>query len=150
MAEGASVRPSLRLGLAIAGLMAAGCAHSPAAPAAAAAPPSLTIAPGAPAPAQSKFYADCIAAASSAGTYEREPGENFLRFNCSGDVAHSFYDGLGAWSAKIGSQVVYEGRTWRFSQKLVKNTIGVDHCSTDGAGDYRCTVILNIGEFLSN
>ena len=111
--------------------------------------PSLTRSVGEPAPPQAALYADCIAAAAAAKSYMKEPGQNFLRFTCTGTVARSFYDGLGPWSASQGSEYVVVGRTERFGQRPVEDTVGIDSCSTDGAGDYRCTVVLNVGEFLS-
>ena len=111
--------------------------------------PVLIRSVGEPVPPQAAFYADCIAAAAAAKTYVKEPGQNFLRFTCTGPVARTFYDALGPWSALQGSEYVVAGRTERFGQRLIENTVGVDSCSTDGAGDYRCTVVLNVGEFLS-
>ena len=112
-------------------------------------PPSVASAPGVAAPPQARFYADCIAAAAAARTYDKEPDANLLRFTCTGTPARVFYDGLGPYSAQIGSEIVADGRTWRFSQKLVRNPWGVDGCSADGMGEYRCTVVLNVGEYLS-
>ncbi|WGM47413.1 hypothetical protein KOAAANKH_02290 [Brevundimonas sp. NIBR10] len=111
--------------------------------------PDLARSAGEPAPPQAAFYADCIAAAAATKSYVKEPGENFLRFTCTGRVARAFYDALGPWSASQGSEYVVAGRTERFGQRLVENTVGIDSCSTDGTGDYRCTVVLNVGEFLS-
>ena len=113
-------------------------------------PPTVIRTPGEPAPPQAKFYADCLAASAAAGTYEKEPGIDLLRFTCAGAPARAFYDGLAAWaSTGGGSEVVAEGRTWRYTQKIVRNPYGLDDCSTDGAGDYRCTITLNVGTFLS-
>jgi len=110
-------------------------------------PPSLVRAAGAPAPPQARFYADCIAQAAASGTYDRE--ENTLRFRCVGAPARAFYDGLAAWSAARGSQYdMGDGRTVRFTQAVQRDPVGLDSCSTDGAQDYACTVILNVGEFL--
>ena len=113
-------------------------------------PPTVIRTPGEPAPAQARLYADCLAASAAAGTYEKEPGADMLRLTCAGTPAHAFYDGLATWSATEGSEVVAEGRTWRYTQKIDRNPYGLDDCSTDGAGDYRCTIILNVGAFLSN
>jgi len=112
-------------------------------------PPTVIRTPGEPAPAQAKLYADCLAASVAGGTYEKEPGADLLRLTCTGAPAHAFYDGLAIWSATGGSEVVAEGRTWRYTQKIDRNPYGLDDCSTDGAGDYRCTVTLNVGAFLS-
>lgn len=110
-------------------------------------PPSFVIAPGQPAPAQARYYADCIAQAAAANTYDREA--NVLRFQCSGDVAQRFYDGLAAYSASIGSQYEADGATWRFSTTIRENPSFVDFCRRTSAARYDCTVVLNVGEFLA-
>ena len=113
-------------------------------------PPSVIRTPGEPAPAQAKLYADCLAASAAAGTYQKEPGVDLLRLTCAGAPARAFYEGLATWSTTgEGSQIVAEGRTWRYTQKIEKDPFGLDDCSTDGAGDYRCTIILAAGKFLS-
>lgn len=113
-------------------------------------PATVVRAAGLPAPPQGKFYADCIAASAAAGTYDRDAESDTLRFTCAGATAKVFYDGLAGWSALQDSEMVGEGRTWRFTQKLVRDPSGIDGCSTDGVGDYNCVVVLRIGEFLSN
>lgn len=110
--------------------------------------PDLALTPGLPAPPQARLYADCMAQAAEAGALNRERDGGTLRFTCTGDVAKRFYDGLGAWSAKAGSEYVDGGLTWRFSKKLIKDSYGVDGCSSDGAGAYRCVVVLNTGAFI--
>ena len=112
-------------------------------------PPTVIRTPGQPAPAQAKLYADCLAASAAAGTYEKEPGVDLLRLTCTGAPAHAFYNGLAVWASTEGAEIVAEGRTWRYTQKIEKNPFGLDDCSTDGAGDYRCTIILAVGKFLS-
>ena len=121
------------------------CASGPEAPRG---PPSVTLAPGWPVPAQGRHYADCIAQAVEAGQYDREPEANLLRFTCTGDKARAFYDALGPWSDQIGSRLDGEGRSWRSSVRIQRDLSGVDHCSADNAGDYRCVVVLNVGDFL--
>lgn len=121
------------------------CASAPGAPGG---PPVVTLKPGLPAPPQATLYADCIGQSADTGTYERETGSRTLRFTCTGAVAKVFYDGLQQRSAAEGSEYVAEGRTWRFSNRLIANADGIDNCSTDGAGDYRCHVILNVGPFI--
>ena len=110
-------------------------------------PPSLVVAEGAPAPAQARFYADCIAQAAQANTYDREA--NVLRFHCDGAVAQRFYDGLAAWSTQIGAQYEADGVTWRFSSAIRENPSFVDFCRRTSASRYDCTVVLNVGEFLA-
>jgi hypothetical protein len=111
-------------------------------------PLTLTPAPGQPAPAQAQLYADCIAQAASGHTYDRE--SNWVRFHCSGATAQAFYDGLAAYSSSIHSEMQGNGRTYRFTQRLVSNPSGIDGCWRDDAGgSYGCTVVLNVGEFLA-
>jgi hypothetical protein len=133
----------------VAGLNLAACATTGASDAPSA-PPTVVRAPGQTAPAQARLYVDCLAASAAAATYEKEPGADLLRLTCSGAPARAFYDGLAAWSATgEGSEIVSEGRTWRYTQKIERDPFGLDDCSTDGAGDYRCTIILTVGKFLS-
>lgn len=127
-------------------LVLSACASAPE-PAAPSGPPDLALTPGLPAPPQAKLYADCIAQAASNGAYNTERDGGTLRFTCTGDVARKFYDGLGAWSAKIGSEYVGDGKTLRFSKKLIKDAYGVDFCTASGAG-YQCVVILAVGPFI--
>lgn len=109
-------------------------------------PPSLVIAPGQPAPPQARFYADCIAQAAAARTYDREA--NGIRFQCDGAPAQAFFDGLGAWSAQVGSEIQADGAVWRFSVPIRENPSFVDFCRREGER-YACTVVLNVGEFLA-
>ncbi len=109
-------------------------------------PPTLVVAPGLPAPAQSRFYVDCIAQAAAANTYDREG--NVLRFHCDGAPAQRFYERLAAWSAEIGSQYEAEGVTWRFTSTIRENPSFRDFCR-HGPQGYDCTVVLNVGEFLA-
>lgn len=111
-------------------------------------PPDVRMTPGLPAPPQARLYADCVAQAAETGAYQRERDGGTLRFTCTGETARWFYDGLAAWSASVGSEYVADGRTWRFSKKLIKDPYGIDGCSTDGAGDYQCVVILAVGQFI--
>ena len=111
-------------------------------------PPTLTPAVGLPAPSQAQLYADCIAQAASGHTYDRE--SNWVRFHCSGAPAQAFYDGLAAYSTSIHSEMQGNGRTYRFTQRLMSNPSGIDGCWRDDAGgSYGCTVVLNVGEFLA-
>ena len=110
-------------------------------------PPTLTETPGSPAPPQARFYADCIAQAAGARTFDRE--NNTLRFRCTGAPARAFFDGMAAWTAaRPGMQVTEGGRTWRYTQPIRRNPSGLDYCVMDGAGEHRCVVVLNVGAFL--
>lgn len=111
------------------------------------APPDVALTPGLPATAQARLYSGCIAQANSTGAINRERDGGTLRFTCTGDLAKHFFDALGPWSAKIGSEIVSEGRTYRFSKKLIKDSYGVDYCVAE-AGAHTCIVVLNVGPFI--
>lgn len=130
-----------------ASLLLAACASTPDAPDAPSGPPTLTITPGQPAPPQSRLYAACISQATQNSSYDRE--ENLLRFHCSGELAHAFFDALGPYSASAQSEMQGDGRVWRFTQRLERNPTGVDYCWRDAANGYGCTVVLNVGDFLA-
>jgi len=113
-------------------------------------PPSLEIAAGQPAPPQARFYADCIVQSAQERNYDREG--NVIRFHCAGASAQTFFDGLGPWSEEIGSEMVADNTTWRFSTRIQNNPSFADFCrreGTDAAARYTCTVVLNVGEFLA-
>lgn len=133
---------------ALAAVLLSACASAPE-PAAPAGPPDVRLTPGLAAPPQARLYADCLAQAAGKGAYAVERDGGTLRFTCTGDVAKAFYDGLAQRSAQVGSEYAADGLTWRFSNKLIKDSYGVDGCSLDGAGAYRCVVILNVGDFIN-
>lgn len=110
--------------------------------------PDVRLTEGLQATPQARLYAECISQAAETGSYSRERDGSTLRFTCTGGIAKWFYDALGPWSAKEGSEYASDALTWRFSKKLIKNSYGIDGCSHDAAGDYRCVVILNTGLFI--
>lgn len=131
------------VGLAI---TASACAHAPELPAG---PPDL--APVAVEPsAKARLYADCIAEAAAAERYGRawDDSTELVLFTCTGPAARRFYDALGPWSAQVASEASSGGRVFRSTNPVQRNLFGVDVCSSDGAGDYRCVISLNAGEFL--
>lgn len=134
----------MRFAIVAAALLLGACATS--GDEAPAGPPTLVVAPGLPAPAQARFYTDCIAQAVQLGAFDRE--ENVLRFRCNGAIAQRFYDGLAAWSAEIGSQYEADGVMWRFTTTIQENPSFRDFCR-HGPQGYDCTVVLNVGEFLA-
>ena len=135
----------MRLALVAVAVLLAGCASTP--DAAPGGPPQLVEAPGQPAPAQARLYVDCITQAADRNTYDREA--NVLRFRCVGEPAQRFFDGLGAWSARIGSEYDSGDATWRFSTAIRENPSFADFCRRTIHGQYDCTVVLNVGEFLA-
>ena len=110
-------------------------------------PPDITLTPGLPAPPHANLYAGCIGQAASTGAINRERDGGTLGFTCTGDLAKHFFDALGPWSAKMGSEIVSDGRTYRFSQKLIKDNYGVDYCVAD-AGAHTCIVILAVSRLI--
>lgn len=113
------------------------------------APDYTPVAAESPSP-RAGLYADCIAQAAGNRAYlsARDEDATLLLFTCTGAAARAFYEGLADHSAAIGSEFVSAGRTYRSTDKVVRNLFGVDYCSTDGAGDYRCVITLNTGAFL--
>ena len=106
---------------------------------------------GSPAPANARFYADCIAQAAASGTFVRASdggGDELILFTCTGLPAAAFYDALGPWSAKIGSAFDHDGRRYRSTARVQRNLFGVDSCSAIGNADHRCVITFNAGDFL--
>jgi len=112
-----------------------------------AAAPSFVVNAGEPAPAQARFLTQCISASIADSSFDREA--NVLRFHCNGASAQSFYDALATWSPGIGAEYQAEGRMWRFTTPIEQNPSFRDYYTFDGAR-HECTVVLNVGEFLSN
>jgi hypothetical protein len=119
-------------------------------------PPSLEVSADVAAPPQARFYADCIAQSAAQQTYFREErNDEVLRFNCTGAVAERFYAGLAERAAAERSEMVVGMRTWRFTNRIQRDTIGLDYCLRDapnpnGEPVYQCTVVLNVGGFLKD
>ncbi len=104
---------------------------------------------GEPAPAAATLYTDCLADAIANHRIERvtDGSTTLLVFTCTGDAARAFYDGLAAWSARIGSQFEHGGRTFRSTTRVRQNLFGVDYCATDGH-EHSCVLSLNVGDLL--
>ncbi|MEP6859809.1 MAG: hypothetical protein ABJE66_04260 [Deltaproteobacteria bacterium] len=98
------------------------------------------------APPEGDLYAHCLAATSHYA-HARDADTSLLLFTCEGDPARAFYDGLAAWSAKIGSEFKSAGRTFRSTSRVRRDLFGVDYCATDGTR-YECVVTLNAGPFV--
>ena len=124
-----------------------GCATTPGAGPAAA--PDYTPLVTQPHP-RAALYVDCVAQATAAGAYgyAEDDGNVRLVFTCTGAPARAFYEGLAARSAAIGSEIRSDGRTLRTTEVVERDMFGVDYCSTDGGGDFRCIVNLNTGAAL--
>jgi hypothetical protein len=101
------------------------------------------------APAEAGLYAACLADAAASQRYghARDPSTSLLLFTCTGEPARAFYDALGAWSARIGSQYEHAGRTYRTTAAVRANLFGVDYCATDGT-QHECVITLNVGSFV--
>ena len=123
------------------------CASAPE-QAAPAGPPDVRLTAGLPAPPQARLYAECISQATETGSYVRERDGKTLRFTCTGATAKWFFDALGPWSVKAGSEYVADGTTWRFSKKLIRDSYGIDGCSRDAAEEHMCVVVLAVGEVI--
>lgn len=127
-------------------LVLVGCAHKPEAPVG---PLELKLAAGMPSNAHADVYANCMKAATSTPAGVDRESPMIMRFQCAGEPAKAFYDALGAFSARLGTELSGEGRTFRTTQKIQRDLNGVDHCSTDNKGDYRCVIVLPTGKFVS-
>ncbi len=119
-------------------------------------PPSLEVSADVPAPARARLYADCLAQSAADQTYFREErNDELLRFNCTGDAANRFFAGLAERAAAEHSEMIVGIRTWRFTNRVERDTIGLDYCWRDQAYEnaepaYGCTVVLNVGAFLKD
>lgn len=112
-------------------------------------PPDYRPVSTTPAGPQAGLYVDCLAdaAANHRHAQASDPSTSLLVFTCTGAPARAFYDGLAAWSAKIGSQFQYEGRTVRSTTRVRHDLFGVDYCATDGT-THECVITLNAGDFI--
>jgi hypothetical protein len=101
------------------------------------------------APPEAGLYAACLADAAASHRYghARDATTSLILFTCTGEPARAFYDALGAWSARIGSQYERAGRTYRATAAVRANLFGVDYCATDGA-QHECVITLNAGSFV--
>lgn len=124
------------------------CAHGP---------DAVTTAPdhapitGGPAPANARYYADCIGQAAATGDFRRASdggGDELIPFTCAGAPARAFYEALGPWSARIDSAFDHDGRSYRATAKVVANMFGIDSCSAASGADHRCVITFNAGDFL--
>ncbi|HEY4182326.1 MAG TPA: hypothetical protein VGM90_36085 [Kofleriaceae bacterium] len=102
-------------------------------------------------PVVGALYANCLAAATAAQHYgeAHDHDTHVLLFTCGGEPAKAFYDGLAEYTAKIRSEVVRDGRTYRPTQVVKHDLFGVDYCVFDGT-TYACTVTVNVGRFLES
>jgi hypothetical protein len=119
-------------------------------------PPSLEISANVPAPARARLYADCLAQSAADQTYYREErNDELLRFNCSGDAANRFFAALAERAASEHSEMIVGMRTWRFTNRVQRDTIGLDYCWRDPPNAnaepvFGCTIVLNVGTFLND
>ena len=126
----------------------AACAHGPEE---AVGPPDYAPIAGDPAPPHARLYADCLGQAAANGSYRRTAdggGDELILFTCTGIPARVFYEALGPWSAKVGSEFVHDGRVHRSTAPVERNLFGVDSCSAASGADHRCVISFNAGDFL--
>ncbi len=104
---------------------------------------------GEQAPPQAALYASCLADATTSQRYRHahDADTNLILFTCTGTPATAFFEGLAAYSARIGSEFKHAGRTYRSTARVRQNLFGVDYCATDGTS-YECVVTLNAGPFV--
>lgn len=128
-------------------LMAAGCATSRPQPAVT---PNYSPIVGQSITVNGELYAGCIREATLAKHYNvtADGATKMLRFECTGEAARHLYEALAKWSISQRSEWISEGRTWRSTQRIKKDLFGADYCSTGGASDFRCDIVLNVGDFL--
>lgn len=136
-------------GLLGAGALAGACATKPAALSAG---PSYAPIPGRAATAHAGLYADCVGESVAARRYDvvTQGSSGLVRFACTGSPARALYgEFAAAASGGHGSRWTTDGRRFQSPQTIKHDLFGVDLCSTGGADDFRCEVVLNVGEFLT-
>lgn len=98
--------------------------------------------------ARGQLYAACVgdAVANKRVGSAKDKDTTLLVFTCGGDPARAFFDALGPWSAKLGSEAKADGSILRSTNRVQRNLFGVDYCKSDGAV-YQCVIALNTGAF---
>ncbi|MBA3810817.1 MAG: hypothetical protein H0X27_04060 [Caulobacteraceae bacterium] len=103
-----------------------------------------------PAPPNAAYFADCFAGSAAARTFDRDG--RYLRFACHGETARVFFEALGRGPPGAAYEERHDGALFRFTEKPVKNTIGLDYCrrspAGEGAEEYACVLIYPAGAFL--
>ncbi len=119
----------------------------------AAKPPPITNPDFSPIPTKlsvrGKLYADCLAdgVANERYGHAQDGSTNVLQFTCIGAPARAFFEGLGSWAIKQGSEAKADGKVFRSTNRVRKDLFGVDYCASDGAL-YECVITLNVGDFI--
>lgn len=113
--------------------------------------PILTPPLGGPVTANGTLYVRCLSEAIDGQhvDVESDKSNHLLRFTCRGEAAHRLYDGLAARSTAQHAEWTREGKTLRSTQKIERDLFGSDYCSFDGGTSYECSIVLNVGQFLS-
>jgi hypothetical protein len=115
------------------------------------APDYADVPTAAPTPA-ARLYANCLGQAASSGAFRRTAGGDgaeLLLFTCTGAPAAAFFEALGPWSARIGSEFQRDGRTFRSTARVQTDLFGVDYCSAAGNNEApACVLSFNAGDFL--
>lgn len=111
--------------------------------------PDYTPVALAPAPAHAVLYTRCLAEAIASGHVRATPEGTILLFTCTGEPARAFFDRLAARAARVGSEVRHDGRIVRTTNRVERDMVGVDACSTNADhADHACTLSFNAGAFL--
>ena len=105
-----------------------------------------------PAPPNAVFFADCLATAATARSFDRNG--RYLRFACYGTTAKTVYEALGRRPPELAYEEQHAGAVFRFTEKPMKNTIGLDYCRWSGAAlpaqAFSCVLIYPAGAFLDH
>lgn len=103
-----------------------------------------------PAPPNAGFFADCLATAAIARSFDRDG--RYLRFACYGPTAKAFYEALGRRPPEVAYEEQHDGAVFRFTEKPVKNPIRLDYCRLSDtalpAQAFSCVLIYPAGAFL--
>ena len=110
----------------------------------------FSSATAADAPPNATYFADCLANAANAKSYDRDG--RYLHFSCHGNIAKAFFDALGRRAPEDAYEETHDATLYRFTEKPDKDITGLDYCRGPEANgtqtDYICTLIYPAGSFL--
>jgi hypothetical protein len=97
------------------------------------------------------FFEACIADSGARHATLRDGA--YLHFVCAGAPARAFYERLGRLAPDKTFVETREARTWRYTTKPKKDTVGLDFCVEDRSAAepaYSCTLIYPAGPILGS